>query len=340
MLIDQSGQEKGVLKRGEHNSLQTDRVILVPGPDAEVEIVKWIYRMFTQEGKREREIASVLNSNGVQNELGRPWTRGMVHQILVNEKYIGNNVYNRVSFKLKKKRVINPPEMLVRADDVFEPIVDPQSFFVARGMIQERNRTFSDAEMIDLLAAVHGKHQRLSAYLIDDADGLPSSSAYRNRFGSLLEAYKRAGFTPERDYEFLHINRRIREMYPGIVSGTIQQLNGAGAHVTHDDASDHIRVNGEFTVAIVMTRCRSTPGGSLRWLITLEQEAMPDITVVVRMDAVNEEPADYYLLPRIDLDVPSLRLKESNGARWDTYRFASLNYFCGLTTRVKIEVAA
>ena len=33
-----------------------------------------------------------------------------MHQVLTNEKYIGNNVYNRVSFKLKKKRVINPPD--------------------------------------------------------------------------------------------------------------------------------------------------------------------------------------------------------------------------------------
>jgi hypothetical protein len=31
MLIDQSGQQKGLLKMGEHKSIQTDRVILVPG---------------------------------------------------------------------------------------------------------------------------------------------------------------------------------------------------------------------------------------------------------------------------------------------------------------------
>ena len=36
VLIDQSGQVKGELKRGEHKSLQTDRVILMPGPDSEV----------------------------------------------------------------------------------------------------------------------------------------------------------------------------------------------------------------------------------------------------------------------------------------------------------------
>jgi hypothetical protein len=33
VLIDRSGQFKGELKRGEHKSLQIDRVILMPGPN-------------------------------------------------------------------------------------------------------------------------------------------------------------------------------------------------------------------------------------------------------------------------------------------------------------------
>ncbi len=40
MLIDQSGQHKALLKRGEHKCLQTDRVVLVPGPEEEVKIVR------------------------------------------------------------------------------------------------------------------------------------------------------------------------------------------------------------------------------------------------------------------------------------------------------------
>jgi DNA invertase Pin-like site-specific DNA recombinase len=43
VLIDQSGSMKGELTRGEHKSLQTDRVILMPGPDTEVQTVNQIY---------------------------------------------------------------------------------------------------------------------------------------------------------------------------------------------------------------------------------------------------------------------------------------------------------
>ena len=56
MLVDQNGEKKAALKFGEQKSLQTDRVILVPGPEEEVKVVKWIYRMFIEEGKKESDI--------------------------------------------------------------------------------------------------------------------------------------------------------------------------------------------------------------------------------------------------------------------------------------------
>jgi len=76
MLIDQSDEQKGQHSRGECKSLQTDRVILVLGPEDELEVVRSIYKMFVHDGKREREIADVLNSRGVLTDLGRAWTRG------------------------------------------------------------------------------------------------------------------------------------------------------------------------------------------------------------------------------------------------------------------------
>ena len=76
MLIDQSRQRKMMLKMGEHKSIQTDRVILVRGPDEEVETVRWIYRAFIDEGKNESEIADLLNAKGIVTDFGRAWTRG------------------------------------------------------------------------------------------------------------------------------------------------------------------------------------------------------------------------------------------------------------------------
>ena len=105
MLIDQNGARKAMLKMGEQKSIQTDRVVLVRGPEEEIKIVRWIFQTFIGEGKIESEIAAILNAQGVKTDFEREWNRATVHQILTNEKYIGNNVYHRTSCKLKKKHV-------------------------------------------------------------------------------------------------------------------------------------------------------------------------------------------------------------------------------------------
>lgn len=92
ILVDEHGNPKATLVRGEHKSIATDRVILVPGPDDEVRIVQEVYQRFVNDRQSEVEIAKVLNARGILSDLGRPWTRGTVHQLLINEKYIGNNV--------------------------------------------------------------------------------------------------------------------------------------------------------------------------------------------------------------------------------------------------------
>src|SRR6202043_1445265 len=50
-LIDRDRNPKGLLGRGERKSLQTDRVILVPGPELEVETVRQIYELFVAQRK-------------------------------------------------------------------------------------------------------------------------------------------------------------------------------------------------------------------------------------------------------------------------------------------------
>lgn len=51
VLVDQAGDRKCELAAGEHKSIATDRVILVPGPREEIDAVQDIYRQFVEEGK-------------------------------------------------------------------------------------------------------------------------------------------------------------------------------------------------------------------------------------------------------------------------------------------------
>jgi DNA invertase Pin-like site-specific DNA recombinase len=49
LLIDQHRNTKTILARGDRTSLQTDRVVLVPGPKDEIAIAQEIYRRFTED---------------------------------------------------------------------------------------------------------------------------------------------------------------------------------------------------------------------------------------------------------------------------------------------------
>ena len=261
MLIDQSGQRKAMLKMGEQKSIQTDRVVLVPGPDEEVKIVRWIYQAFITEGKNESEIAGLLNAQGVVTDFGRAWTRGTVHQVLTNEKYIGNNVYHRTSFKLKHKHVENPPDRWIRADGVFEGIIEPELFFKAREIILARSQKLSDEEMLAKLRGLLSQHGHISGILIDEAEDLPSSAAFRHRFGSLVSAYRLIGYDPQIDYSFIEINRRLRKQHPEMVASVIQKIEALGASASWDENAELLWLNNELRVSIVLCRHTTTLAG-------------------------------------------------------------------------------
>ncbi len=340
MRIDHTGAEQGVLGRGQHKSLQTDRVILVPGPETEIAIVRRIYRLFVMMGKREGEIADILNVEGILTDLGRPWRASTVHQVLTNEKYIGNNVFNRRSFKLKQQRVKNPPEQWVRAQGAFVPIIDLPTYQAAQAIIIERSRRFSNEEMIDHLKTLHARHGMLSAIIIDEAKGGPSSGAIRHRFGSLLRAYELVGFTPDRDYRYIEINRVLRRLHPQILADAITGIEAAGGRVEKDPATDILTVNREFTVSVVVVRCQETPAGSLRWHIRFDAGLCPDVTIAVRMGRSNRNAMDYYIFPARDRGAPRLRLGEYNGIALDAFRFDTLDPLFDMSSRIGLlEVA-
>jgi len=339
-LIDQNGTAKGELAVGEHKSIQTDRVVLIPGPPGEVETVKWMYRTFVEEGKVEREIADILNARGVTTDLGRPWTRGTVHEVLINEKYVGDNVWNRISFKLKKKRVRNSPDMWIRAEGVFEPIVERDLFEAAQAIIRERSRRLSDQDMLRVLRNLFESHGRLSGLIIDETEDLPSSSAYRSRFGSLLRAYHLVGYTPRRDYRYIEINRVLRRLHPELIEEIVAGIIQAGGSVHQEDETDLLEVNGEFAVSVIIARCRETPAGALRWRLRFDNGLDPDITVAVRMDMGNRRPLDFYLFPKIDVASAQLRLAQENGLSLDAYCFETLDLLYELSTPVRIREAA
>ena len=339
-LLDMQGCIKAELSRGDRKSLQTDRVVLAPGPEAEVQQVHQIYRWFIDDGLVESEIAARLNTIGVRTDLDRDWTRATVHEVLTNEKYVGNNVYNRVSFKLKKLRVVNTPDMWIRKQGAFEGIVPADVFYTAQGIIRARSMRYTDEELIERLRGLFQHRGFLSGMVIDEADGMPSTSVYVHRFGSLIRAYQLVGYTPDRDYRYLEVNRHLRRMHPTIVNQIEGEIAGLGGCVTRDPATDLLWVNREFTVSVVLARAQPISDYRCRWKIRLDHGLAPDISVAARLNRSNQTLLDYYLLPTIDFGQARINLGECNPIEFESYRFDSLKFFYGMAARSKLRNAA
>ena len=336
-LIDREGKEKGLLARGERKSLQTDRVILVPGPDSEILVVRDLFTQFIEHRQSEKDLASSLNSKGILSDMEKPWTRATVHQILTNPKYVGTNVYNRCSFKLKMKRLVNPPDMWVSRDEAFQAIVSTEDFLNARRIIDARHIHLTDDELLERLRTLLKRHGRLSGIIIDETEDMPSSSIYASRFGGLHRAYELIGWANRRDSGYIEINRMMRREYKSLVNSILEELRGNGTNVEISERSQLLKINRELNVSLILSRCQESQSGSQRWHLRFDTELVPDITIAARLRPGNESIQDYYIFPGIDLLKKRLRLAPANGVCLDLYRFDNLDFFFNLTKTVSLK---
>ena len=156
----------------------------------------------------------------------------------------------------------------------------------------------------------------------------------------MVSAYRLIGYDPGIDYDFVEINRRLRQEHPVLVARVVRQIEELGAVARWDKEHQIVHLNDELRVSIVLCRHGTTPGGSSRWLVRLDDGLKPDITVAVRMDAANAGIRDYYLLPAIDMTWENLHVGEENGIYLDAYRFDTLEYLFGMAQRTKLQETA
>jgi hypothetical protein len=135
--------------------------------------------------------------------------------ILTNEKYAGNIVFNRRSFKLKQRVVDNPPEAWIRKNNALEPIVPPERFARAQKIIAKRRYRLTDQEALERLSALWRRKGHLSNDIVTTAKSVPDTSTYIRRFGSLTMAYDLIGFRPQPRYMWAAAETKIRTIIDG-----------------------------------------------------------------------------------------------------------------------------
>ena len=327
-LLDERRTPKALLEYGQQKSLQTDRVILVPGPSSEVQIVRRIFDALVLEQKTLTDIAKDLNADKIPNAVGSRWNRQTVRRLLSNEKYIGNNIFNRVSFKLSQKRIVNPPQMWVRGEEAFQPIIDRDLFANAQKIIAERRERLTDQEMLDRLSALWRKHGYLSRSIIAAASNVPFYSTYTEHFGSLLAAYKLIGFKPKHRFQFVEIEAHLNATFTSVLKEIVSNVERLGGSMECDKRTRALKINNKLAVSIGIAWCAQTRKGQ-EWRVHFARSPISRLSLVIRMDELNRGIHDYFLLPTSELVQPkALKVLLPNPAFIESYRYDALDTFC------------
>ena len=337
LLVDENGIAKEILSFRKRKSIQTDRVILIPGPKNEIKIVNRIYDLFIDNNVPEFIIAERLNEQNIPAENGTLWTRAKIHQILTNEKYIGNNIYNKTSSKLKSRLVKNPKHEWVRCDKAYKPIISKKKYNKAQEIIQLRSIHLTNEDLLEKLKQKLESNGKLSGFIIDEDDTGPSSSVYRTRFGGLLRAYTLIGYKPEHDYSYLKINEALRSFYSEIIEDFKGEILKSNCHIDEYNYYPMLYINDEFLISVLVTKCINMKSGKLRWKVRFDNSQKADITIVIRMNSQNISPLDFYIIPKIENEYNKMCMTETNNIRLDLYRFDNLDKLLQIITRMKVR---
>ena len=332
MLVDEHGAPKLVLEDRQQKFLHTDRVVLVPGPEHEVETIRWIFEQYANN----RPIASIvsdLNDRGIPGFLGKPWIKNSVRKALLNERYIGNNVFNRTSVRLKSQRVQIPKDQWVRARGVVKPIVSEELFDTAQERFSKNLHHISRFELLDHLTGLWCRHGRLSAWLVDHSPTCPSAHTYGRLFGSLLEAFQILGYP--------HGSRRpiYGSVRQKIADTIIAEMKAAGgtALQTSRRRQTRLLVNSEVVISIFVAHRRYvTRDGRPRWILSSTVPHRSDIAVLATFDQRRFTVLDYYIVPGFLLTNPQQILFDINPIEFEAFRNSELSSLAKLLERKPI----
>lgn len=128
LLLDANKQPVRVLKKGEHKQIANERITFVPLNDDTTNVVKEIFKLFTEEEIGFSSIVETLNTRGVSSANGKLWNRHKILRILTNEVYVGTRVYNKTWNRLRQGKRNNPQSEWIIRPQSFAPIISRDLF--------------------------------------------------------------------------------------------------------------------------------------------------------------------------------------------------------------------
>lgn len=162
-ILNERGKVMRTIARTEkHRKTPFDLTRLVLGDPAEVGAVRWIFDEFNKGWSSPSDLADELERRDAPRPTDKPWNKGTVREILHNQVYVGDIVWNRettaqcvrlLGGKLSQKLALhtsrvsgqriawaqNDPSEHIVLKDRHPPVVSREVFAKARATLAERN---------------------------------------------------------------------------------------------------------------------------------------------------------------------------------------------------------
>lgn len=310
LLLDEKRNPLQILEHGERKSIQNQRVVLTPGDEDQVKVIKRIFTDFVRKGLYPKDIASSLNEEAIPSPGNKKWLSESIRSILTNELYIGTIVYNKTGQKLLSKTKKNPKDEWICNEGAITAIVDSKLFDQAHAIFKEQReeyvRKHSVEDMVSRLKGLYNKNGLITARQIASRKDMLSSGAYTQKFHSLGMAFQK--MFPE---VLFRTTRTVEKMLRAM-AGTVERY---GDYYVLDD-----------TLSILIQPSVPVPlGYHAFWAFRPDPRVEVDITLGVPLGTGKSyEILGFLIFPRLLVNPCSIRLFGSSDGRLDLHGYTDL----------------
>jgi DNA invertase Pin-like site-specific DNA recombinase len=300
LLVSSERTPKQLLQFGERKSILTDRVILVPGPPKEAELVREIFRKFTIEKLSLNAIARELNRLGIPGVNNGQWCHSVVRAMLSHPKYVGCSVFNQTTARLGTPQSARPRAEWVISPGAHQGIVDPQTFAIAQELVDSFHRT-NDQILLELRSLLLSKGT-LKSSIIDATPGMVSAATLGRRFGGLRQAYALIGYKEFRNHtRTSKTQRSVHRLRWTVFSQILRIFKNEVIAIREGGRGSRqiLRFNDGVKISVSICRWVDYYAGS-RWMIPVHKVERDYPTLICRCTPDNHSLKDFHLMRRVD----------------------------------------
>lgn len=321
VLLDEHGNLKGALESGQVKNLRSDRVALVPGPAREVQMVRRIFRLSADKLLLDCEIVRLLNAEGSTGPTGGAWSRSMISHILQSERYLGTNVFNQSSSKLRGGSRRNSRDAWIRCEGAFEPIISRRLFDRAQRARGRVLHIYQEDELTSRLQTLLEREGKLSGAIIQRSKDVPSVSTYRKRFGSLPAVYRLVDFQIG-EFSHVSVGRGMVRHALELFGQARAAIRGDGGGVSELPGRRLLHIDGDLLLGV--TVARYIKSAEPFWRVSYRAGPEVGAMLVGLMDPANQLVQRLYLIPAARIPKCGKTCFTEGGHRMEEYRIENI----------------